>query len=120
MALRAVLLSTEKGAADVRGTVEISVNGRTVKTFALTSENSDLLHQFAFKNIDARSPQKVEIPFNGKGGLAYLVVGRYFVAWTEKPAAEPLSITVSYDRTRLAQDDLAQVTATIRNNLPQS
>jgi hypothetical protein len=28
MALRALLLSTEKGAADVRGTVELSLNGK--------------------------------------------------------------------------------------------
>ena len=33
---------------------------------------------------------------------------------------EPLSIDVSYDRTRLAQDDIATATATIRNNLDKS
>ena len=37
--------------------------------------------------------------------------------WTEKPANEPLSIEVTYDRTRLAQDDLATATATVRNLL---
>lgn len=117
MALRAILLSTEKGAADVRGTVEISLNGKTVQTLALTPENNDLLHQFAFKNVDSKSPQDVQIRFTGKGGLAYQVAGRYFVPWSEKPAGEPLSISVTYDRTRLAQDDLAHVTATVRNNL---
>ena len=53
----------------------------------------------------------------GKGGLAYQVVGRYFVPWDEKPAGEPLSIDVAYDRTRLAQDDIATATATVKNNL---
>ncbi len=117
MALRALLLSTEKGAADVRGTVEISLNGRTVQTLALTPENNDLLHQFVFKSVDGKAAQNVEIRFNGKGGLAYQVAGRYFIPWTEKPANEPLSITVTYDRTRLAQDDVATATATVRNNL---
>ena len=117
MALRALLLSTEKGAADVRGTVEISLNGRTVQTLALTPANNDLLHQFVFKGVDGKAAQNVEIRFNGKGGLAYQVAGRYFIPWTEKPANEPLSITVTYDRTRLAQDDVASATATVRNNL---
>jgi hypothetical protein len=120
MALRAILLSTEKGAADVRGTVEISLNGRTVQQVTLTPENNDLLHQFVFKNFDAKTAQNVEIRFNGKGGLAYQVAGRYFVPWTEKPANEPMSITVSYDRTKLAQDDVATATATVKNNLAKA
>jgi hypothetical protein len=62
----------------------------------------------------------VEIRFDGKGTLAYQVVGRYFVPWDEKPAHEALAIDVAYDRARLAQDDIATATATIRNNLPQA
>ena len=46
MALRAMLLSTEKGAADARGTVEITLNGKPVERLTLTAENNDLLHQF--------------------------------------------------------------------------
>jgi hypothetical protein len=59
----------------------------------------------------------VAVKFEGKGGLAYQVVGRYFVPWTERPVNEPLSIEVAYDRTRLSQDDIATATATVRNNL---
>jgi hypothetical protein len=112
MALRAVLLSTEKGAADVRGTLEISLNGKPVEKLVLTPDNNDLLHQFVFK-----SAGKVDIRFDGKGGLAYQVVGRYFVPWNEKPANEPLSIDVAYDRTRLAQNDIATATAIVKNHL---
>jgi uncharacterized protein YfaS (alpha-2-macroglobulin family) len=52
--------------------------------------------------------------------LAYQVVGRYFIPWEEKPTAEPLSIDVAYDRTHLAQNDVATATATIRNNLSKT
>ena len=45
------------------------------------------------------------------------MVGRYFVPWDEKPVNEPLSIDVTYDRTHLAQDDVATATASIKNNL---
>ena len=36
----------------------------------------------------------------------------------ERAAGEPLSIDVTYDRTRLAQNDIARATATVRNNQP--
>ncbi|HTQ55774.1 MAG TPA: MG2 domain-containing protein [Bryobacteraceae bacterium] len=116
MALRALLLSMEKGAADVRGEAEIVLDGRPVKTLVLTAENNDLLHQFVFP-VDAKMAHNVDLRFEGKGGLAYQIVGRSFIPWGEKPAGEPLSIDVAYDRTHLAQDDIATATATIKNNL---
>jgi len=141
MALRALLLATEKGAADVRGTLEVLLNGNPVEKLTLTPDNNDLLHQFVFKNIETRNleskdvesknvevrrieePERaatVEIRFEGKGGLAYQIVGSYFIPWDEKPANEALSIDVAYDRTHLAQDDIAAATATVKNNLPKS
>jgi hypothetical protein len=124
MALRALLLATEKGAADVRGTLEVLLNGKPVEKLTLTPENNDLLHQFVLKEIESKASgsegaNSVEIRFEGKGGLAYQVVGNYFLPWDEKPANEALSISVAYDRTHLAQDDIATATATIRNNLPK-
>ena len=117
MALRAILLSTEKGTADVRGTVEVSVNGKTVETLTLTPDNNDLLHQFVFP---AQGANAVELRFAGKGQLAYQVVGRHFVPWEDAPVREPLSIGVNYDRTRLAQDDIATATATVQNHLAKA
>ncbi len=125
MALRALLLATEKGAADVQGTLEVLLNGKPVEKLALTPENNDLLHQFVFKGVGAKAigsedSNTVEIRFEGKGGLAYQVVGSYFLPWDEKPANEPMSINVTYDRTHLAQDDIATATATVKNNLPKA
>jgi hypothetical protein len=120
MALRALLLATEKGSVDVRGTLEIVLNGKTVGKLTLTPENNDLPHQFIFGTVDAKTPNQVAIRFDGKGKLAYQVVGRYFLPWSEKATAEPLSIEVAYDRSRLAQDDIAVATATMKNNLPKS
>ena len=125
MALRALLLATEKGAADVRGTLEVLLNGKPVEKLTLTPENNDLLHQFVLKGVESNasgshSANTVEIRFEGKGGLAYQVVGSYFLPWDEKPSNEALSINVAYDRTHLAQDDIATATTTIRNNLPKA
>jgi A-macroglobulin receptor binding domain len=104
----------------VRGAVEISLNGNPVEKLTLTPENNDLYHQFVVRNVDTKVPNEVELRFTGNGGLAYQLVGQYFLPWSGKPANEPLSITVDYDRTRLTQDDLATATATIRNHLAQA
>ena len=120
MALRALVLATQLSASDVHGSLEIVLDGKPAETLQLTPENNDLLHQFVFKDIDALKPSSVQLNFTGAGTLAYQVVGRYFTPWEEKPAAEPLSIDVAYDRTRLAQSDIATATATIRNNLSKT
>jgi uncharacterized protein YfaS (alpha-2-macroglobulin family) len=119
MALRALLLATEKGSADVRGTLEVLLNGKAAEKLVLTPENNELLHQFVFKDVDSKGANTVELRFAGKGSLAYQVVGRYFLPWDKKPENEPLSIDVAYDRTHLAQDDIVTATATIKNNLPK-
>ena len=118
MALRAILLASQLSASDVHGTVDVLLDGKTVQTLTLTPDNNDLFHQFVFKNIDATRPASVELRFTGTGGLAYQVAGRYFTPWESKPAAEPLSIEVAYDRTHMAENDIVTATATIRNNLP--
>ena len=120
MALRSLLLASQLSASDVRGSLEVVLNGRTVETLKLTPDNNDLLHQFVFKNIDTQQANNVQLKFEGSGGLAYQVVGRYFTPWEEKPASEALSIDVAYDRTHLAQDDIATAITTIRNNLPKT
>src|ERR1022692_2614883 len=84
MALRALLLATEKGAADVQGTLEVLLNGKPIEKLTLTPENNDLLHQFVFKGSESKSAgsegvNTVEIRFAGKGGLAYQIVGSYFL-----------------------------------------
>ena len=120
MALRALILASEKSASDVNGALEVILDGKTVTQLNLTSENSDLFHQFVYKDFNTKEPNRVEVRFTGKGNLGYQVVGQYFVPWGEKESKEPLSIDVHYDRTRLAQDDIANATATIRNNLDKA
>jgi uncharacterized protein YfaS (alpha-2-macroglobulin family) len=121
MALRALLLATGKGSSDVRGTAEVLLNGQSAAKLTLTPENNDLLHQFVFNGeLAKQSGNRVELRFEGQGTLAYQVVGRYFLPWDKPSADEPLSIAVDYDRTHLAQDDMATATATIKNHLEKT
>ena len=117
MALRALLLSMEKGSVEARGIAKITLNGKPAARLTLTRENGDLFHQFVLKDVDFKGSNKVEIDFKGEGSPAYQVAGEYFVPWTTKAADEPLSIEVNYDRTRLSQGDLASATATVKNHL---
>lgn len=120
MALRSLLLASQLSASDVRGSLQVILDDKPAETLKLTPENNDLLHQFVFKGIDAKKPVSVQLKFEGTGGLAYQVVGRYFTPWNEKPVLEPLSIDVAYDRTKLAQNDIATATVTVINNLPKT
>ena len=120
MALRALLVASQKGAADARGNVEIVLNGKSVKKLRLGPDNNDLLHQFVLKDVDPKGENEVEVRFDGKGSLGYQVAGQYFVPWDEKPRDEALLIAVSYDRTHIAEDDIVTATATVRNNLKKS
>jgi uncharacterized protein YfaS (alpha-2-macroglobulin family) len=120
MALRALVLATEKSAADVRGTVEVLLNDKQVQKLTLSADNNDLLHQFVMKSADLKQANKIDLRFEGEGGLAYQVVGTFFLPWNEKAANEPLSIAINYDRTHLEQDDIATATATITNNMDKS
>jgi uncharacterized protein YfaS (alpha-2-macroglobulin family) len=115
MALRALVLATERSASDVHGSLQVVLDGKVAQTLELTAENNDLLHQFVFKG----APGSVELRFSGTGTLAYQVVGRSFIPWQQKPDEEPLSIQIAYDRTTLPQDDIATETVTIRNHLPK-
>ncbi len=120
MALRSLLLASQLSSSDVRGSVQIVLDGSTVETLGLTPDNNDLLHQVVFKSIGTQKPVSVQLKFEGTGGLAYQVVGRYFTPWEEKPTLEPLSIEVAYDRTKLAQNDIATATVSVSNNLPKT
>ena len=153
MALRALLLATEKGAADTQGTLEVLLNGKPVEKLDPDpgeqrsaasvrvqgrrdcrgqrrwpwAERCSALREKRKASEEAERMRRamqvvntVELRFEGKGGLAYQIVGSYFLPWDQKPAEEALSIDVAYDRTHLAQDDIATATATVKNNLDKT
>ncbi|HQR37873.1 MAG TPA: MG2 domain-containing protein [Blastocatellia bacterium] len=118
LALKAFILSFTKGAnADTAGTIEVSVDGNAVDRVEITRENNDLLHLIDLKAYTHAGAHKIGLSFNGKGAMQYQIVGRYFVPW-DKPAnpGEPLSIDLAYDRTTLAQDEMATAKVKVRNN----
>jgi len=116
MALRALVQASEMSGADSHGTVDVLLNGTRIASLDVNKENNDLLHQFVLPQVNGEGENEVDLRFAGEGGMAYQIAGRYFVPWQTAAGREPLAINVRYDRTRLAQDELATGTATIRNN----
>jgi hypothetical protein len=116
MALKALVEASEQSGAEAHGTVAVLLNGTKVETLEMTKENNDLLHQFVLPNVSAAGDNEVELRFTGEGGMAYQIAGQYFIPWQKSIDREPLAIQVKYDRTRLAQNEIATATATIGNN----
>lgn len=122
LALKAFLLSFTKGTnADTAGTVEVSIDGKAVERVQITKDNNDLLHMVDLKAYTHEGAHRVSLAFAGKGSMQYQIIGRYYVPWARRVDAgprEPLTIDVSYDRTRLAQDETATAKVKVQNNTP--
>jgi len=122
LSLKAFLLSFTKGTnADTAGTVEVSIDGKPVDRVQITKDNNDLLHMVDLKAYTHEGAHRVSLSFAGKGSMQYQIIGRYYISWGRRVDAgprEPLTIDVSYDRTRLAQDETATAKVKVQNNTP--
>jgi uncharacterized protein YfaS (alpha-2-macroglobulin family) len=120
LALKAFVLSFSKGtAADTNGSVAVSIDGKEVNRLDITRDNNDLLQVVDLKPYTHTGSNKIDLKFTGRGSMQYQIVGRYYMPWAGEPDAgpkDPLSIQVSYDRTRLAQDEVATARVKVQNN----
>lgn len=120
LSLKAFLLSFTRGAsADTEGTISVSADGRPAGSVQVTVENNDLLHVVDLKPYTHTGAHKITLSFAGRGSMQYQIVGRYYVPWAraaDKGQRAPLSIDLTYDRTRLVQDESVTARVTVRNN----
>lgn len=120
LSLKAFLLSFTKGAsADTEGTINVSADGKPAGSVRVTVENNDLLHMIDLKPYTHAGANRINLSFAGLGSMQYQIVGRYYVPWVrtaDKGKRAPLSIDLTYDRTRLVQDESVTARVTVRNN----
>ncbi len=120
LALKAFLLSYTKGTdADTEGTINVAIDGHATEGVVVTRENNDLLHLVDLKPYTHTGAHKVTLSFAGRGSMQYQIVARYYTPWaqvSERAAREPLSIALTYDRTRLQQDETAEARVVVQNN----
>jgi uncharacterized protein YfaS (alpha-2-macroglobulin family) len=117
-ALKTLLLSMRQAAQEISGTVTVSVNGKEAASFQITQADYDVIRQVDARSFTQTGENDVTITLKGKGSALYQIVSKYYMPWSlVKPSAqELLKIDVSYDRTKLATDDIVTATVRVLNN----
>ena len=123
LALKAfILAAAEPGGAAEPGQVTVSVDGMAQAPIYITPENADALYSVVFDDVSL-GDHSVAFQVQGGGNLMYQVTTDYYLPWHEAPpetGAGEMDITVDYDRTRLAVNDVitARAQITLRRNAP--
>jgi len=120
LTLRTLLLAAEKSEEGINASGSILINGKKFKDFDITPENFDVYQQFDLGVDTVEGNNKVEIKFEGKGNCLYQIVTRYYMPWdtveVDDKLINALSIDVTYDKTRLEQNDTVTCKAKVTNN----
>jgi uncharacterized protein YfaS (alpha-2-macroglobulin family) len=121
-ALKTLLASLTKAAQQIDATARVEVNGKQLGTFRITPQDYEVVRQVDAKEFIHEGANDVKIVLDGKGSALYQIVAKYYLPWelARPTAKEPLSISVSYDRTTLATNDLITATARVVNNDPRT
>jgi uncharacterized protein YfaS (alpha-2-macroglobulin family) len=117
-ALKAMLLATGKATAEINADLSVSINGKEAAKLHITPEDFDVMRQVDLKGMVRAGDNEVIITFAGKGSALYQIVSIYYIPWQRvaAPPKEALDIKVSYDKTRLAQNDTATCSVRVTNN----
>ena len=116
--LRALLLAATKGTDGAVGNLDIAVDGAPFTTLTLTTAQADVMTTVDMSTLATSGEHAVTLTFAGTGKVSYNLVTQYNVPWASAPGtpAGPLSISVSYDKTRLVLDESATATVVVQNN----
>ncbi len=118
--LKSLLYASRNAVGGGGGTVTVLANGQPVQTFQITPDDSDVMRQADLSKYLTPGTNVIRLEWAGQGSPLYQIAARYYQPWVrpDAPVAKesgPLSISVNYDKTMLAQDDTATVTATVKN-----
>ncbi|MDQ2808667.1 MAG: hypothetical protein M3Z04_17430, partial [Chloroflexota bacterium] len=121
MALKALIASVpgSSSSGPLAATVQVQLDAEPPRSVGFTAQSGDLVQYVTFDRVAPGRSHRVTLRAAGSGRLLYQVTGEYYRPWPSRPVSAPESapaaITVAYDRTRLAVNDL--VTATVRVQL---
>jgi 5-hydroxyisourate hydrolase-like protein (transthyretin family) len=117
LALRA--LAAGMGGPQVKDALPftINVNGKDVIHGKVDADNSDVMQAFDLAQYLKAGDNKVDISIKGESGLMYQVLARHYMPWNKENVVEKkkvVDIDVTYDRTKLAANDLLHAKATLK------
>ncbi|MGB8644219.1 MAG: MG2 domain-containing protein [Anaerolineae bacterium] len=116
-----VLAAIDSGESSQEATIQVSLNGGSIKPVHVTSDQAGMMYQLSFDDIKP-GPNQLAFQFDGKGPFAYEVTTTYYLPWDQVPPApegeQLLAIQIQYDRTSLAVNDEVGATVKIGLNRP--
>lgn len=118
--LKSLLYASRSAVGGGSGTLTVLAGGQVVQTLAVTEADSDVMRQVDLSSYLQPGANTVRLEWAGTGSPLYQIAARWYQPWPRadvRPAAAsgPLTIRVAYDKTSLASDDVATVTATVKN-----
>jgi uncharacterized protein YfaS (alpha-2-macroglobulin family) len=120
LSLRALLAATGQSlGGDGERRFELRL-GQHVEQFSIPADQAEVMKQFdVSKHIAAGASQTLSLTEKTRTAAGYQVVLRYHIPESKKQEkAEPLTITIDYDRTNLALGDVVKAKATVANRMP--
>lgn len=119
IALRAMVAALGGTSEDANAEITVMLNGKQIRQIKVDRTNADVMQQIDLGD-GLNNKNSVEIIVKGEGNFLYELTSTYYLPWKilPKPAIPPFDITVKYDRTNLAVNDLVGVNVSIRLNKP--
>ncbi|MFT7625338.1 MAG: hypothetical protein ACI9WU_004529 [Myxococcota bacterium] len=117
LALTALVRALTDSSAPAEGTANVALDGKTVATWTLTKEDGDVLRQVDLSD-KVRGKHRVSVTLDGTGNPMYQVVARHHLAQAPPEAAPAFEMAVTWDKTKLASQEIVQATATVISRLP--
>ena len=117
--LRALLTAAKAGTDSAIGSLAVDVDGAPFTQVLLTQDQSDVMTTVDLGSLATVGTHTVGLSFAGTGKVSYNLVSQHNIPWSALPPPSPsgpLSLSVAYDKTRLALDDTVAETVTLKNN----
>jgi len=117
LTLRFLLTTAGSGPQEADANVAVFHDDVLAQRFAITTESSDILRQIDLNDVAHAGANQVRVEFAGTGNFMLQITGTYYRPWSEVPTEPtgPLAISVEYDKTQLATDELVTSTVTVTN-----
>jgi uncharacterized protein YfaS (alpha-2-macroglobulin family) len=123
LSLKCLLASLKGSAENVNAVVKVHFNGEAKETIKLDKTNADMMFLVDLAKETLKGDNDLTISIDGKGNPMYEIASRFYIPWhlvEPEHKKDILSIDVSYDKKKLAQDDMVTCKVKISNNITAS
>jgi len=110
IALRSLVAALGGISEEIDAKVVVMINDQKAAELEIDKNSADLMHQLDLSQY-LKPQNTIEIAVNGEGNFLYEIVSKYYLPWeiVPRPQKPPFVISVDYDRTELAVNDIVDV-----------